>query len=355
MEMSALDRYCQALRESVTNRRALAAECYRDPAFFDLEVERVLRPGWHPLLRFDALPEPGDHTPIDLFGEPLVVVRDEARRLRVFSNVCRHRAHTIAQEPGHAKSLVCPYHRWTFGLDGSLRGAPIAAEAEGFDRSSCALPEIRTESWQGFLMVNLDSQAEPFAAALGPLDERLARYELDQMVTARVLEFDSPWNWKVMIENFMESYHHLGPHVDTLHGTNPAQDTYCLDSPGPFSILENPGRGDAPSFVVAQVFPAFIFFAHDAGPFAGWYEMNIDGPAHIDLRIHVLAPPALLEAEGAVEALCEGQSHVHLEDIPVCEAVQRGIRSRLWQPGPLVEQEAALTRFHRDLAGRLRD
>jgi phenylpropionate dioxygenase-like ring-hydroxylating dioxygenase large terminal subunit len=351
--MNDLDRYCAALEESLSKGRALGAECYRDASFFDLEAERVLRPGWHPVLRWDALPEPGDFVALDVASEPVVALRDTEGRLRVFSNVCRHRAHTIVEGAGHGRSLVCPYHRWSYGLDGTLRGAPIAADDPSFDRSACALPEIRSESWQGFLMVNLDSDAAPLAETLGELDARLEPYGLGDMLTVRVLEFDSPWNWKVMVENFMESYHHLGPHVESLHGSNPAQDTYCLDSDGPFTILENPGSGGAPSFVVVQVFPAFLFFAHDMGPFAGWYQMRIDRHDHFDLRIHVLAPPAVCETEGVADALCDAQTNVHLEDIPACEAVQRGIASRLWKPGGLIEQEAGLSRFHRDLAARL--
>ncbi len=351
--MNGVDRYCAALRESIENGRALAAECYRDPEFFDVEVDRVLRPGWQPIARWDSLPEPGDFSALDLFGEPLVIVRDDDRRMHVFSNVCRHRAHTVAQGDGNAKSLVCPYHRWTYGLDGQLRGAPIAATSERFDSSKCNLPEIRSELWQGFLMVNLDSLAPPLAESLAPLDQRLEPNRLGEMVTMRVLDFDSPWNWKVMIENFMESYHHLGPHVESLHGTHPAQGTHVADVEGPFTILENPSVGDASSFVVLQVFPSMIFFADDDGLFGGWYQMRIDRPDHIDLRIHVLAPPAVANAEGAAEALGAELTRVHLEDIPVCTAVQRGIASRIWAPGQLVAQEAGLTRFHRDLARRL--
>lgn len=340
-------------RSGVLTGRALAAECYRDPDVFDLEIERVLRPAWSPIARWDVLPEPGDYSTLDLYGEPLVLVRGEDDRLRVFSNVCRHRAHTVMSESGNAKSLVCPYHRWTYGLDGQLRGAPFMQETKGFDRARCALPEFRTEIWQGFVMVSLEADPEPFAKELAGLDARLESIALDEMVTLAVLDFDSAWNWKVMVDNFMESYHHLGIHSGTLQKTNPAKDTYAAEVNGPYSILENPGLDEAGSFVVAQVFPTLLFSVIEQGPFAVWYEMQIDRHDHFHLRIHTFAPPGFAESEGAVEALSDTLRNIHLEDIPACEAVQRGIASRRWEPGPLNGREACLSRFHSYLADRL--
>ncbi len=225
--------YQRLLQHSVAHGLALPAECYHDPEFFELEIDRLLRPGWHPVLRWDSLPEPGDYATTELFGEPLVMVRGEDRRLRVFSNVCRHRAHTVAQGKGNAKSLVCPYHRWNYGLDGALLGAPLMDETPEFDRSRCRLLEVPTESWQGFVLVSLAAEPEAFAKNLGGLDKRLEAFNLEKMVTIGVLDFDSPWNWKVMVDNFMESYHHLGIHTDSLQRTNPAKGTYAADSQGP--------------------------------------------------------------------------------------------------------------------------
>ena len=352
--------YLDEIDHSAKKGLALPASCYRDPAFFELEREHVLRPGWHPIARWDTLAEPGDYRAVDLFGEPLVIVRGDDARLRVFSNVCRHRAHTVASGMGNAKSLVCPYHRWTYGLDGALRGAPLMDELPDFDRAHCGLPELPTESWQGFLMVNLGhdsaNRAKPTSVeqSLAGLDKRIDSYDLGGMVTLGVLDFDSPWNWKVMVDNFMESYHHIGIHLDTLQKTNPAKDTYAGESDEFYSLLENPGIKGAPAFLVAQIFPSFLIAVFDGDHFASWYEMEIDRHDHIHLRIHIMAPPAFKETEGAADALLDIATKVHLEDIPACEAVQRGITSQLWQPGPLSPQEDCLAQFHRHLAARLR-
>ncbi len=345
--------YVERVRRGTDEGRALDPACYRDPAFFELELEHVLRPAWHAVARWDALPEPGDYMAIDLFGEPLAVVRDGSGQLRVFSNVCRHRAHTVVAGTGNAKSLVCPYHNWTYGLDGKLRGAPLMTGEEGFDRAHCALPEVAAEIWQGFLMVSLSSEPRPAAEGLAGLDKRIESIGLAEMVSIGVLDFDSPWNWKVMVDNFMESYHHLGIHSGTLQKTNPAKDTYCADADGSFSLLENPGIDAKASFLVIQVFPTLLLSMVEQGPIGIWYEMQIDGHEHFHLRIHALAPPDLAKVEDVGRVMIDTLMKVHLEDIPACEAVQRGLASRLWQPGALSVREACLGRFHRHLAEQL--
>jgi phenylpropionate dioxygenase-like ring-hydroxylating dioxygenase large terminal subunit len=353
VEARTQSQYLDEIKKSADNGLALPAACYRDPAFFDLELELVLRPGWHPVVRWDSLSEAGDFSAIDLFGEPLVIVRGDDKRLRVFSNVCRHRAHTVANGSGNAKSLVCPYHRWTYGLDGALRGAPLMDEKPGFDRARCGLLELPTESWQGFLLVSLDPEPAPFGENLAGLDKRIESFALGEMVTLGVLEFDSPWNWKVMVDNFMESYHHLGIHTETLQKSNPAKNTYGAEVDGPYALLENPGTAGAPNFIVAQIFPSFLFAIFEGEGFGTWYEMKIDRHDHIHLRVHALAPQSFKETPGAADSLLEAITKVHLEDIPACEAVQRGIASQLWQPGPLSHQESCLVRFHQHLADRM--
>lgn len=345
--------FLDRIRKGRARSRTLPSACYREPTFFELELEHVLRPGWHAVARWDELPEPGDYAAIDHCGEPLLIVRDAERVLRVYSRACRHRAHPVVEGSGNARRFVCPYHRWSYGLDGSLETAPLMDGVAGFDRSRCGLPEVRTDTWMGFLFVNLDPEAPPVATGLEPLEERMRPLGLAEMVSLGVLDFGSPWNWKVMVDNFMESYHHMGAHRETLQRTNPAKGTYCADLDGPFALLENPGVNGAPGFVVAQVFPTLLFFAQEATPVGGWYEMQIDRHDHLRLRIHSLASKEIAATPGMARGIEDFVLKVHLEDIAVCEAVQRGLSSRLWEPGPLSVQEACLARFHRYLEERL--
>ncbi len=330
---------------------ALAANCYLDEEFYQLELERVLRPEWHAVARKDELPTPGDYKALDLYGEPVLLVRNEERELRAFSAVCLHRAFQIATGSGNAKRLVCPYHRWTYDLDGRLKAAPLMDNVPGFDRDVRRLPELSLEEWQGFVFVSANPNAEPLGPRMKSLDALLEPFGFRDFVLADALDFDSPWNWKVMVENFMESYHHQGPHVETLQRTNPAKGTHALDLEGPFAALENPGE---PPFWVFNVFPTLLFaLSRGDLPLGTWYEMQIDRHDHLHLRIHPLVPPEHASSSGVIETYTKMLDTIHPEDIPVCEGVQRGLRSRLWRPGILSHHEKTLRLFHRYLADRM--
>ncbi len=336
--------------------RALPAACYRDPAFFEAEVERIMRAEWHPVARHDALPEPGDYRSLDLYGEPILLLRDAGRRLRAYSRVCLHRAQTITTGEGHAKRLVCPYHRWSYDLDGRLVAAPLMEGVPGFEREACRLPEFALEEWQGFVFVNLDARATPLAPRLAPAADLLGDWNVAKMRVAGTLDYDSPWNWKVMVENFIESYHHIGGHAKTLQRSNPAAGTHAVDLDGPFALLENPSVEGGSPFWVLVGFPTLLFALTRADPpFGFWYEMQVDGPAHFHLRIHLLVPPEVASDDPFVGVLLRASDAIHQEDIPLCEGIQRGVRSRVWQPGRLSPLEKTVWLFHRYLAEKLLD
>ncbi|MBW2282511.1 MAG: aromatic ring-hydroxylating dioxygenase subunit alpha [Deltaproteobacteria bacterium] len=354
MPAVATDRFARLIESNIAAGQTLAAECYRDPDYFQLELERVLRPGWHAVARWDDLPNPGDYRSVDLCGEPLLVVRGNDRQLRVFSRICAHRAHPVVEGSGNTKRFVCPYHRWSYDLDGRLAAAPLMEDTPGFSRENCGLPELRTDTWQGFTLVSLDPAAEPIAGQLKALDEFLEPHGFAAMETVGTLDFDSPWNWKVLVDNFCESYHHLGPHVESLHKTNPAGGTYPIEGlDGPFALLENPGTQGNPDFYVGLVFPTLLFAVFRGNPIGTWYEMQIDRHDSFRLRIHMLAAPGVI-GEDDVDGMKAIFTEVHVEDIGVCDAVQAGLQSRLWQPGPLARPyEGVLGRFHRYLLERL--
>jgi len=333
---------------------ALPAACYLDPGFFELERQRVLRPGWHAVARIHDLPDPGDYRALDLFGEPILLVRGGDRKLRALSRICRHRAFPIAEGEGNARRIACPYHRWSYELDGRLAAAPLMDDVPGFDRAACRLPEYPLAEWQGFVLASADPDAVPTAPRLRPLDPLLDSVGFRDFVRVGTLDFESPFNWKVLVDNFMEAYHHQGPHVNTLQRTNPAAGTHAMDLDGPFAALENPSVGDAPPFWVFQVFPATLLAAtRGATPSGTWYEMQIDAHDRFRLRIHLLAPAAVAGDTEFVRDFTEILTAIHLEDIPMCEGIQQGLASRDWQPGPLSFHEEPLRRFQRWLAGRI--
>ncbi len=313
--------------------------------------------------------KPGDYFSYDLLGEPLVAVRDRDGVLRVMSRVCRHRGFHVVEGAGNRNSLQCQYHRWTYGLDGRLIGAPEMQQAAGFDFPACRLPEIRHEEWQGWVFVNLDSSAAPLAPELMPLSKILDTYGVADWVALEPLVFDSPWNWKVMVDNFMESYHHAGIHSDTLQQVTPAAATWAEDSHGPFAILHNPTRGEpmdttmpvSPQlsaerrreFIVVVVFPFHLFAVSPDN--MQYYQIQPLGPEHIMLRIFTCVPRA-----AATEEYAEVHRHlaalinqIHQQDIPACAGIQAGYRSRFAASGRYSHLEKAIWQFHRYVLGRL--
>lgn len=300
--------------------------------------------------RVSDVARPGDYLSVDLFGAPLVVTNDGGV-MHVLSRVCRHRGMPVAEGRGSAKALTCPYHLWRYDLDGRLASAPAMERSAVFDRADCALPQMNSEIWGGWIFVNLDGQAPPLAPRLGGLAERLEQIAPDRMVTADQLTFESPWNWKVLVENFLESYHHIGPHRDTLQKSNPGLSTYEGSGSDLFTVLENPPADDRHgSFVVAAIFPlTLMFFTEGETPLGVWYELADIETDRFTLKIHLLAPPEFAAVPEFVALYREQVTAIHLEDIPACEGVQQGVASPFYTPGPLSHLEQPLWRFHRHL------
>jgi len=348
----------------------LAPRFYVDPRVFALETERIFADSWISIGRVDQIAKPGDYFTYELLDERIVAVRDHHGRIHVMSAICRHRAMQVVAGAGNAKSFQCPYHLWTYALDGRLLGAPEMERSAGFDRSQCRLAEIRAEIWEGWIFVNLNPGAAPLAPQLEPLKRAIANYGIASWLTTEPTRYDSPWNWKVMVDNFMESYHHAGIHAETLQPLVPASGTYADDSDGPFAILHNPTRGGVPmptalpvsaaltaeqlrKFVVVAIFPFHLFsIAPDSMQYYQIQPLSVD---RLTLRIFNCLPPEsqLPEYAGTTEAVRDFVNSVHLQDIVACDGVQAGYRSWLARPGRYSHLEKALWQFHRYVLGRL--
>jgi phenylpropionate dioxygenase-like ring-hydroxylating dioxygenase large terminal subunit len=382
--------------------RTLPAQAYTSEDFFEWEVTHVLRAGWQGLAHISQIPKPGDFLNIDLLGEPLIVVHGKDGEIRVLSRVCPHRAMDIMPkgfgygghgpaEPqvgsvdcGHTRIFLCPYHAWTFELDGKLKGCPEMHEAQNFARDSYGLKSFRSEIWNGFIFVNFDKNAPHLAAGLKSMAEDVAafRFEDLQLVVSR--EWDCPFNWKVLVENFMESYHHLGIHHKTLQPMMPARDTWTEEerrfyirahlpykesvrdeyeafaARGDFSKRLPPVEGlnaeQKSEWGLFLISPTFLLAT--APDRVIWYRLQPLGANRLKLLTTTLVPRKVAEGpnffvqrEGAAKSLTE----FHLEDMEVCTAVQRGLYASGWQQGRLSHLEMPVWLFQRFLAARLKD
>jgi phenylpropionate dioxygenase-like ring-hydroxylating dioxygenase large terminal subunit len=179
--------------------KTAAPRNYVDPAHYEREVAVVFRHGWIAVARCDQLASPGDYLTLDLFGEPLVAVRGDDGAIRVLSRVCRHRwMPVVADGHGNRRSFQCPYHLWTYALDGRLVGAPDMERTPGFDRGQCRLPSLRVETWMGWVFASFDPDAEPLAPQLTGLERAIAPYRPEALRTLEPLVFEHEWNWKAL-------------------------------------------------------------------------------------------------------------------------------------------------------------
>jgi Rieske 2Fe-2S family protein len=182
---------------------------YTSPDILAEERERIHARSWNCVGRTSAVARPGDYVVRDVAGESIIVVRGRDGALRAFFNVCRHRGTRLCREAaGHtSETIQCPYHAWTYALDGRLLGAPHMQEVEGFDRREYPLHAAALAEWEGFVFVNVADDPQPFDAWFAPMLGRLARYGLDRLTVGHRVVYDVAANWKLVFQNYSECLH----------------------------------------------------------------------------------------------------------------------------------------------------
>lgn len=207
--------------------RAMPTSVYTSEDFVEAELKHVFSKDWYCVGRADALSKTGGYVTAELAGQPIVVLRDADHQLRAMSNVCLHRMSTLLQGRGNAKTIVCPYHAWTYNLDGKLRGAPAMSQNDAFCKDHYRLPQVRCEEWLGWVFVCLDPDAETVSVQLAEVADMIAAYDMTNYSESFYEEHVWDTNWKVLAENFMESYHLPVCHVGTIGGLSKLEDMVC--------------------------------------------------------------------------------------------------------------------------------
>jgi phenylpropionate dioxygenase-like ring-hydroxylating dioxygenase large terminal subunit len=230
---------------TIADGRTLPFDWYSDPAVLRLERERIFRRAWQYAGRADQAAEPGAFFTCGLGGVPIVVVRDEEGALRAFLNVCRHRGSLVCEGEGRRATLQCPYHAWTYGLDGSLRAAPRSELVPGFERERLGLVAVPVEAWGPFVFVNPDPDAAPLAETLGDLPALVDASGVDLGALKFLKRAGGPEyaaNWKVCSENFLECYHCQIAHPGFSRVVDVSVDAYELEESRLFSTQYGPVR-----------------------------------------------------------------------------------------------------------------
>lgn len=347
--------------------RTMPPAYYTSEAFLDLEREEIFRKEWVCLGHKAEISKPGDFFTIELVGEQLLVTHGEDGKIRVLSNVCRHRANIVATGSGNKKRFVCSYHAWSYNSDGSLANAPLMSKSPAFDKSKCSLPEFATEVWQDFIFVNLDGNAEPLAPRLAEFLPNINNYHAVGRHHQFVGEESWKTNWKCLVENFMEGYHLSVAHAVTLHPITPT--ALCKKMPAPEGMTaytsgydpKVPERGpyheDLTSAerrysVLFSVFPNvtisivpnvtlyLIVRPIDADTVGVKWGLagNIDDPNHPDVIRY--------------RDLCFA---FNAEDREQLEGVQKGLKTRHFKSGPLApaDFEGTIWDFYQYMASKL--
>jgi choline monooxygenase len=220
---------------------------YTDPEILQEERERIFRPSWQYVGHTGQLAQPG-YFASEAAGTPIVVARDRDGVLRGFVNVCRHRGHIVADGEQSRETLQCPYHAWTYGLDGRLRAAPRSEEEPDFPQDELGLAPVAVETWGPFVFANATPVGEPLAEALGSLPAQVAELglDVDALVHHSRWEAEVAANWKIVCENFLECYHCQVAHPGFSEVIDVSPDAYELSSDGRLSTQHGPLRTAPP-------------------------------------------------------------------------------------------------------------
>lgn len=225
--MNAITELAQNVAVPFEKARAMPPSVYTSPEFLQRELDAIFSKDWFCVGRASALADAGDYVTIDLAGQPVVVMRGSDGELRALSNVCLHRMSTLLEGRGNARSIVCPYHAWTYNLDGGLRGAPAMTLNDGFCKEHYKLPQYACEEWLGWVFVTLNPEPKPVAEELKQVEDLVGDYDMASYTETFFETHIWDTNWKVLAENFMESYHLPVCHAGTIGGLSKLEDMIC--------------------------------------------------------------------------------------------------------------------------------
>jgi Rieske 2Fe-2S family protein len=349
--------------------KTLPAVWYISPEVFAQEEERISRSQWLCVGREESLPRAGDFFTVERAGESLIVTRDAGDRVHAFYNVCRHRGTRLCSEAaGHfTGSIQCPYHAWTYALDGELKVARNMAEVPGFDRAEYPLKEAAVALWEGFIFINLSERSDEFERVFAPLIGRFSRWNVANLQTARSITYELACNWKLVFLNYSECYHCplVHPQLDKLSpsdsGRNDLSEGVFL---GGYSELRERGTSLATSGRSSReplgsvggddldrvyyytIFPSLLLSLHPDYAMAHYCKPLAADRTEVTCA-WLFDPNAIANPDFDPADVVEFWDLTNRQDWHVNELTQRGLSSRAYSPGPYSNAEGLLSAFDR--------
>lgn len=341
--------------------------CYTDAEFYEFEKEAVFNHEWLCVGRESQVPEPGDYFTTSIIGEPLIIARNLKGELHAMSAVCQHRAMLVAEGHGNRRGFVCPYHHWTYSLDGALVNAPAMDKACNFNKSDVSLPLLKLEIWLGFIFVNFDHDAPPLAPRLKYVEEATERYDFVNAEEVGELQTSKfPWNWKVMFENNNDGYHASRLHQGPLHDFVPSGRASFPELPADTAgylryngTLHPDASFNATQKAILPVFPKLTDEDRNRLIFANipptlslvltsdmviYLIVRATGPETNEMDVGELVAPGAKDDPGfehRLEMIMSAAGKIMAQDQHVDELVQIGLRSRFAVRGRYSWQEGA--------------
>jgi choline monooxygenase len=360
----------EAVQRPTANAAGLPSIAFTSPEFLALEQKLLFAPGWIHAGLADELVRPGDGKPVEIAGQPLILLRNRAGEITAFHNVCSHRNALLAREPfGGRPTITCPYHAWTYDLDGQLIRTPHIGgqgvhRCEGIENGELGLRPVRVENWAGLLFVNLTADAPSLAAWLKPITERWQAYDFTQLRHGGGRNYELRTNWKHAVENYLESYHLPWVHPG-LNSYSRMSDHYCFlagpEAGGQGTEVYAPGNKDGdtlPTMSLPQdqvkrgeypvLYPNLLtglqsdhFFVINVVPVS-------PGITRERFDIFFFGDAAMSESHRPIrEQTIERWNDVFVEDIDVVERLQQGHASSAATGGRFsAVQDRAVHHFH---------
>ena len=371
---------------STSGAKTLPQRYFVAPEVFAEEQERIFAAQWVLAGHQSQIDKPGDYLVQEVAGESLIIVRDKNGDVRGFYNVCRHRGTRLKEDAcGHVSAIQCPYHAWTYGLDGKLIGAPHMDEVAGFDKAEHSLHEVNVALWEGFIFANLAKTESNASTARGgyilpekwfaPLGGKFSHWNLPNLRSAKRIEYDVRANWKLIFENYSECYHCPGVHptLSKLTPYDSAENDLCE---GPFlggfmpitqgksltmsgnacalPVGDIKGENHARVFYYS-IFPNMLLSMHP--DYVMVHQIWPKSPERTLILCDWFFHP---DAAGVTdpgynpEDAIEFWDMTNKQDWHVCELSQQGIASRAYQPGPYSPRESIPAAWDREYLRHIR-
>jgi Rieske 2Fe-2S family protein len=358
--------------------KSLPQKYFVSPDIFAKEQSEIFPKQWLLVGHQSQIPKPGDYFLATIAGESLIVTSDQKSQIRGFYNVCRHRGTRLKEDAsGHAAAIQCPYHAWTYGLDGRLIGAPHMDEVPGFEKADYPLHPVNLELWEGFIFVNLVPKRDGWLSLeewFAPLNGKFSHWNMSLLRPAKRIEYDVRANWKLMFENYSECYHCPGVHP-MLSKVSPYDSAENDLAEGPFLggfMKINPGKslsmsGNACALMIEHDHPPSLRSGaageqdHDKESTQRVFYYSIFPNMLLSMHpeyvmVHQLWP----QSPERTLIVCDWFFHPDAFDRPdfnpndaiefwdmtnkqdwhVCELSQQGISSRAYEPGPYSSRES---------------